>query len=131
MLGFYEADVDRIVDEMLGHDSSRYDVEALTKAVTLVEGKYGCEGVAQLILHHYLDRLSDRIASEIATQIESLAYGVVNTQGAVTNFLSRISWQIDGDPNNVLNMLIYTHEELTRMISAMYPGRSKRRKGGS
>ena len=128
LLGFYEEEIDRIVDELLGHDSSRYDVEALAKAVALVRRRYGYKGVAQLVLHHYLDRLSDRMASEMATQIEFLAHGIVSPEEAATRFLDRISWQVDRDPNNALNLLIHAPEELEPAISAMYIGRSKRRR---
>ena len=63
LLGFYEREIDEIVDFKLGHDSSRYDAGKLAEAVNIVEKKYSELGLKQLILHHYLDRIQDLIVS--------------------------------------------------------------------
>jgi len=63
---YYSGGIDSLVDKDFGHDSSRYDVETLEKAVDIVASKHGYRGLCYLALHHYLDRLVDLLVSTLS-----------------------------------------------------------------
>lgn len=109
LLGYYNQEIDRVIDSEISHDSSRYDIESLVKVVRYIKERYGIDGLKQFIMHHYLDRLSDIVVS-------------AKTSGALSPSI------IDSDPNNILNLLIYPYEYLEEIARRLYSGKSKRRK---
>ncbi len=116
LLGFYDLEIDKIIDFEISHDSSRYDIKLLAKITSYIEKKYGINGLKQFIMHHYLDRISDIVVH----------YEVSKRSYPVGKILS--PEMMDIDPNNILNVLIHPFEYLEQIAREMYPGKSKRKK---
>ena len=70
--GTYYTSIDELIDNALGHDSSRYDIEKLYKLYKTVKQRYGEQGLCYAVLHHYIDRLSDIIASEFSNMVQHI-----------------------------------------------------------
>lgn len=119
LLGFYDREIDEIVDSLQPHDSSRYEVSWLADAVGRVESKWGREGVKQLILHHYLDRVSDILVSEVAQH---------DLYESAREVVEAVRRRVDEDPGNILDLLIKPLDSIRWSAWTMYSGRSRRAK---
>ena len=123
LLGFYNQEIDQIIDSEVSHDASRYDIDALARVIEYVESKYGCFGLKQIIMHHYLDRLSDIVVREFI-----LYFDLYPPEKAVFEFVNSVREMIDKDPANILNLIIYPYDHLRYIAGVLYSGKRKRRK---
>ena len=104
LIGFYNKNIDKIIDIDLSHDSSRYDIKELVRASKLIKDQYGLQGLKQLILHHYLDRLSDLAVSTLTMCFMLYSSGSTSVEEAASKFVNMMSDIADRDPNNILNL---------------------------
>lgn len=128
LLGFYNQEIDKIIDFEFSHDSSRYDAKELADVVNEVGSKYGSQGLKQLILHHYLDRLSDIIVREFTIYFDFYVSGYYTLEKSILEFIKAVSEMIDKDPANILNLFIYPYDYLRYIAGILYSGKRKRRK---
>ncbi len=128
LLDFYNQEIDEIIDFRHSHDSSRYDVKELADVVSEVRTKYGTQGLKQLILHHYLDRLSDIIIREFVVYFSFYVSGYYTLEKSVLEFIKAVSEMIDKDPANILNLLIHPYDYLRYVTGILYSGKRKRKK---
>ncbi len=128
LLGFYNQEIDKIIDFEFSHDSSRYDVKELADVVNEVRNKYGSQGLKQFILHHYLDRLSDIIVREFIVYFDFYVSGYYTLEKSVLEFIEAVSEMIDKDPANILNLLIHPYDYLRYVTGILYSGKRKRKK---
>lgn len=127
LLGFADRGIDKIVDEQLGHDSSRYDVEALNEIVCNIYAKYGAEGLRYFVLHHYLDRLMDILVMAFVHHYEYYAASEADPSKFAEDFLSEVEMMIRRDPKNLLSLFVCDLDTLLHTLRWMYPGKSRRR----
>ncbi len=127
LIGFYEQEIDKIVDTKSSHDSSRYDVKNLAEVVDSVYNEYGVEGLKQLILHHYLDRTSDILVRELLSHYELYISRYYTLEESYSNLVESISDSLDTDPDNILNLFIAPYYNLVQAASILHHG--KRRRG--
>ncbi len=65
-LGYYDHEIDRLIDAGGRHDLARYDEGELIREAMMVLRRFGGNGLCYYILHHVLDRLQDILVSELA-----------------------------------------------------------------
>jgi len=105
---YYSSKIDRLVDRDFGHDSSRYDVEVLKKAVDIAISKHGDRGLCYLILHHYLDRLVDILVSALSEYAFMDVFGPKVYEDVRSQVYNRLLHA----PKNILSALISDNTDL-------------------
>ena len=127
--GTYYTSIDELIDNALGHDSSRYDIEKLYELYKTVKCRYGEQGLCYAVLHHYIDRLSDIIASEFSNMVQLVQYiNSIDKNRVCELFIEDIRSRLLLDPKNIFN-LIYVGDP-RRLLDALYlfySGKRKRR----
>lgn len=98
---YYNADIDKVVDEGTKHDASRRIVKRLAESVEYVSSRYGEKGLEHFILHHYLDRLSDISVMEALRSFELYVGGHVDLCGATSKVRERAKGLLNVDPRGV------------------------------
>lgn len=126
LIGFYDKNIDKLIDIELSHDSSRYNIKELVRASKLIRDQYGLQGLKQLILHHYLDRLSDLAVSTLAMCFMSYSSGSASVEEAALKFINMVSDIADKDPNNILNLFVYDTSYLKYIAEIWYSGIKKK-----
>lgn len=69
-VGFYDNEIDRLIDMIGEHDAGRYDPRVLHEHFKYVKERWGERGIVYYVLHHVLDRLSDILVSELSRLCE-------------------------------------------------------------
>jgi len=64
--GFFSREIDKEIDRSSKHDSSRCNVNELSRLVDWVYKRYGEKGLCYMVLHHFLDRAVDVVVSLMA-----------------------------------------------------------------
>ncbi len=108
LIGFYDREIDKLVDSEGTHDASRYDIGVLVKHMQIIKDRFGDLGLKQLVLHHYLDRLADLCVSY---KVSGFYY---------------TPYEFDLDPKNVLNLLVYPYEYLDKILRTKFSGKDNR-----
>ena len=137
LCSFHSNEIDRLIDcprgcrSLESHDSSRYDVDTLERLVILIKRKYGDEGLCYFVLHHYLDRLVDILASLISNYYESYALGYSASKMSFEEIYEHIRTEafesLQIDPKNILTLLVYDLTSVLNALYWMYGGKRKRR----
>ena len=87
VIGFHSEEIDEIIDKSEGHDSGRYDVEALKTQLATVSSQFGVKGELYYILHHILDRFEDRLEGEVTRLIKDVIYGEYDMRDRLGDWL--------------------------------------------
>ncbi len=126
LLGYWNPEIDEIIDSKLGHDSSRYDVDKLIEGIDYVYLKFGENGVKYFVLHHYLDRLVDILISEISIAYECyIGYKLDFTDICVKIRNNALNLLLS-DPKNIFSLFLIDPQKLKMLLGIYYWGNSKR-----
>ncbi len=128
LIGFYEQEIDKFIDYEFAHDASRYDIKQLNKVINIIYNKYGSNGLKQLIVHHYLDRLADILLSELIHYFEVYLIENRTIEESIHELISSIKTRLDLDPANILNLFIQSLDRLMSVTGILYSGKGKRQK---
>ncbi len=124
---FHSTEIDRLIDQANGHDSSRYNVSEFERIFRVVKSKYGNKGICYLILHHYLDRLVDILVSKLTDYYELYALGYRELNEAYEKMREEVYTRLYYDPKNILSLLVTDLQTLLNTLHSTYSGRSRRR----
>ena len=102
LLGYSFSDIDRLIDAGERHDASRYELYDLVQQVEYVYERYGYDGVRYFVLHHFLDRLVDALASVLANGLKSFIWRPVCNPEAVREYLLNAVRGLGRDGKNIL-----------------------------
>ncbi len=120
-----------MIDSHGSHDSSRYDADALERAIVHVRSKFGGKGLCYFVLHHYLDRLVDILTSLISEYYESYALGYSTSELSFKEIYQRIKSEayecLQLDPKNILTPLVYSLDDVLGALYWLYGGKGRRR----
>jgi len=123
---FYSSEIDRAIDSANLHDVSRYVVEELEKILFKVESRFGEKGVCYLILHHYLDRLTDVIVKTLSTKYEFFATGHKSLDDTYRSFYIDSEVLLFFDPKNILSLIRFDINKIKSVLYLRYSRSSRK-----
>jgi len=121
LFSFHDNRIDRLIDNSLAHDLSRIDIGKLVEVVNKIKSLYPNDERAlyYFILHHYLDRLVDMLASEFAFYYDSqqpIEEIYAQLRGTLLDRLYH-------DPKNVISLAIHDLDTLYGYLAVYHPNR--------
>ena len=127
LLGYYNHEIDKIIDSTPRHDSSRYDIKELAKLVELVKNRFGTKDLYYMVLHHYIDRLVSLLISEICYLFD-MYYSQDIFRRELLKFKDKILKRLFLDPSNILNVFVQEYREILHHLLIDLAGRVDSRK---
>ena len=121
LFSFHDNRIDRLIDNSLAHDLSRIDIGKLVEVVNKIKSWYPNDERAlyYFILHHYLDRLVDMLASEFAFYYDSQQ----PIEEIYAQLRSTLLDRLYHDPKNVISLTIHDLDTLYGYLAVYYPTR--------